>query len=430
MFWRKKAKEKEKKPPGPPRPPELGFRDTVESLTTAFVLAMVIRYFAVEAFKIPTRSMQPTLRGDPANGDRILVNKFIYDLRPPKRWDVVVFKYPKEPYLNYIKRLVGLPGEKIQILDGNIVVNGKVARKPWRVQKDLFVPIMSREVLERVQEEGDVYPAGPRRAVTEGDLLGPRRWQPDNQTAWRGEEKEIAVDASGQTFLQYRGDIVAYGETEPPPGEPRDRPAPIPTGDLAISFSFTTSKTAGQLLAKIHDGNNRFFFHLPLDSSVPYVEYQLKKSGAGTFRGETSVPFRPSKRYKIHFINVDDTAAIRVNDAEVLHFEYDGGVREYETNLPDRSVALGVQSVSGTLSELTLFRDIYYRRYSSYEDPELGLRRRDYGIEPVLLGPEQLFVLGDNSPNSNDARVWGPLPRNKLLGEAFFVWFPRWKIIR
>jgi len=108
-------------------------RDWVESILVAFVLAMIIRTFVVQAFKIPTGSMQPTL----LVGDHILVNKFIYGLRvpfsgkrifipgsrKPHRGDVIVFIYPEEPKKDFIKRLVAFPGEKVKIKDGKIYIN-------------------------------------------------------------------------------------------------------------------------------------------------------------------------------------------------------------------------------------------------------------------------------------------------------------------
>ncbi|MCX5697298.1 MAG: signal peptidase I [Candidatus Omnitrophica bacterium] len=118
-------------------------REWVESILIAFILAMVIRTFVVQAFKIPTGSMRPTL----LEGDIILVNKFIYgakvpftDIRLPKisdlkRGDVIVFIYPENPKKDFIKRLIALPGDIVEIKNGTIFINNQPQLDPMFSQR-------------------------------------------------------------------------------------------------------------------------------------------------------------------------------------------------------------------------------------------------------------------------------------------------------
>ena len=121
---------------------KLFIKEWAESLLIALILALVIRTFVVQAFKIPSGSMIPTFQV----GDRIFVNKFIYGakvpflnmnlpaVRQPKRGDIVVFIAPDTPQKDFIKRLIAVGGEKVQIKDGRIFINGKIVDEPSSVR--------------------------------------------------------------------------------------------------------------------------------------------------------------------------------------------------------------------------------------------------------------------------------------------------------
>jgi signal peptidase I len=102
-------------------------REYVEAFVFAIVLALVMRQFVVQAFKIPSASMETTL----LVGDHILVNKFLYYFTPPKRLDIVVFKFPWEEDRDFIKRVIGLPGERVQVRDWQVYVNDQPLHEPY-----------------------------------------------------------------------------------------------------------------------------------------------------------------------------------------------------------------------------------------------------------------------------------------------------------
>ena len=119
------------------------FRENIEVVIFAIVMAMGLKVFAVEAYQIPTGSMQPTLMGTdlldevnkrPNGGlhDRVLVDKISYLFRDPVRWEVVVFRYPLLAHNNYVKRLVGMGGEQMLIEHGDFPISaseGKVVHE-------------------------------------------------------------------------------------------------------------------------------------------------------------------------------------------------------------------------------------------------------------------------------------------------------------
>jgi signal peptidase I len=125
------------------------FREYGEALAIAFVLAVIIRFFLFQAFSIPSGSMENTL----LIGDYLLVNKLSYGIRnpftnkvlipigKPQRGDVIVFIFPQDPSKDYIKRVIGLPGDKVQVINKKVYINNKILNTPQaRYDDPLMMP--------------------------------------------------------------------------------------------------------------------------------------------------------------------------------------------------------------------------------------------------------------------------------------------------
>lgn len=151
--------------------------DWTRSVLVAFALFLVIRTFVVEAFKIPTSSMENTL----LVGDFLLVNKAVYGaeipgtgihlpaLEEPERGDVIVFNPPHEPAKNYVKRLVGVPGDTLQMVDKRLRVNGREVREPYA----RYLDQSGDAVHAGMKWQSNFLIAGPRSPVPSRDNWGP-----------------------------------------------------------------------------------------------------------------------------------------------------------------------------------------------------------------------------------------------------------------
>lgn len=151
-------------------------REYAEALIVAVLLALVIRTFVVQAFKIPSGSMLPTLQ----IGDHILVNKFMYSFAPIQRGDIIVFKFPQDETRDFIKRVIGLPGETLEIRGKRVLING-----------------------DPLQESYAVYSDGPFARGGDRDRLGPLVI-PAGQLFMMGDNRDHSMDSRVWGFLDAR----------------------------------------------------------------------------------------------------------------------------------------------------------------------------------------------------------------------------------
>ncbi|MEW6221442.1 MAG: signal peptidase I [Thermodesulfobacteriota bacterium] len=161
-------------------------REYVEAILIALVLALFIRTFIIQAFKIPSESMKPTL----LVGDHILVNKFIYGIRNPlggrglwvpisrpERGDIIVFLYPQDPSKDFIKRVVGVAGDRIEVRNKELFVNGQREAAAYGVHEDPAV-----------------MPTGPR------DNFGPQE-VPEGKVFVMGDNRDKSLDSRFWGFV-------------------------------------------------------------------------------------------------------------------------------------------------------------------------------------------------------------------------------------
>ncbi|MBF0118217.1 MAG: signal peptidase I [Desulfobacterales bacterium] len=137
------------------KPKKSALRENVEAIVIAIILALFIRTFIVQAFKIPSGSMKTTL----LVGDHILVNKFIYGVKlpflgttiipvkDPKRGDIVVFQFPEDPSKDFIKRVIGVSGDVIEMRDKQLYVNQQKAEENFSIYTD--TKILPKEIQPR-----------------------------------------------------------------------------------------------------------------------------------------------------------------------------------------------------------------------------------------------------------------------------------------
>ncbi len=452
---------------------------TFEWLITAFVLAFVFRAFVMEAFRIPTGSMADTLLGDhlrlrcrqcgyeydyglgnfgvdrdsrwpghlrtkpsrcpscgfyqhvgggmvPSHGDRILVLKCLYQFVEPSRWDVVVFKNPLNPPENYIKRLVGRPGETVEIIDGDVYINGAIARKPAKVQEQLWMVVY----------DNDYRPVRPDEPAFNG-----RAWEQPFENVdglhWGVEEgwpTVFRLSGGGREMSTLRYDTSAgndFRATYAYDDVSGYRYMPY-CSDLMMRFDVERGADEGFVGVRLskyglwYSGWVDFAGELVIARADGQAQEILAREMIGMPEAGAGVDFK--------FANVDHELVLEFG-SEQLRYDLGRGPGDAGNRLSEiepGAEIFGAGKVS--LCHVGVFRDIHYTT-TNPQSSGGGHGTEDNAIE---LGEDEFFVLGDNSPRSQDSRWWdrwgrgnnglryreGIVPREYLVGKALFVYWP------
>lgn len=498
-----------------------GIRETIESIVIALILAFVFRAFVVEAFIIPTGSMAPTLYGahatilcencgtefayglrDPSErrdggqlvrpespaicpncdqvhrklkvtdvtdrpepGDRILVLKWPIDLPGswlgPQRWDVTVFKDPKDGETNFIKRLVGLPNEVLMTVDGD-VFTAPAASLTEHTRSELLD-------LAREKNRLLVPPGAP----------APRQSQWSRRSWWLGQKPRtlsaVAMDDITEKMRVARKTVsaqkslwfVLFDDDFPPEtpvstqphwtapmgeqsgwtiderrlrfsdrGTPNDNVVlagkalkaqcaynvfineePEAVSDLRVRFVVTPTSPGGQISTRLMKWGRAFRATVQMDGEVRIEEEPSERSNGAPLRlvGRTR-PLSAGVPTEISFEHLDYRLAVSVRGEEVLASSDDAQSKAYYgPNLkallrrrPPASMAPQIFGEGGSfeITHLVVERDVHY--FHRPDGRDLNLPPGGWASEgnPILLREDEYFMLGDNTAASSDSRLW------------------------
>jgi signal peptidase I len=492
-------------------------REVFETIVFVVVLVLMLKLFVAEAFVIPTGSMASTLYGDqvvvtcpdcgqkfpvtasagqgpriipqltfcqncglefaPANatdwnsGDRVLVGKFSYHIHDPRRFDVPVFKYPRAPYdavnktaMNYIKRLIGLPGETIAIYKGDLYHTTalKYENRPrpdnpkdlWQLDytypnDDEAVRLFQSGGFEPIRKTPDEI-LTVRRLVFDLDQqpksltgMAKTRWQPspDAPAGWAEGDKAFTHTGNSEGYLRFQNVRPGSWTIDPSTGRATtpEQPAYIQdhlsynvthgfnsndttqahywVPDLSVDCTAEFAGPSDTVTLELNKGNDRF--QAKFDNGTCQL-FRIRSTAADKpelmAKAETKVK---GGKYALRFANVDSRLTVWV-DGRPLDF---GTAADYEPpnrdnfeptttdlNEPARIGATG----SVTVSHISIWRDVYY---TCYQGPGCG-------VKTYYVQPGHYFCLGDNSSSSSDGRDWGQVPERLLLGKAIVVYWP------
>lgn len=337
-------------------------------------------------------------------GDRLLVARWPLLCRAPARWETAVFHDPNDASQVCVKRIVGLPGESIQIHGGNIYVDGQLARKTLEQQRTVAIPV--HDAQHEPQQTG--IPARWRSAVQ------PSGWRVDREKIiFVGDSVRIANDqAKGESldWLQYqhwrRGPHVK---------------SPVIPANISDTYGYNQ----GVPIVEAHDVDELLFtcrFRLSGEGRFAILarcggtEFLMKMEGGGrqarlecnqneVLRCPLQISRTGAHRLEISTIDEQFSCAL---DGRLLFPPLAWQPKDMKrSSIPFQ---LGALRVSIAIDDLRISRDVYYCRPRSGPAWACG--------QALRLGPGQYFVLGDNSPISQDSRYWKSpgLPDELLLG--------------
>ena len=368
----------------PARPKAHGpMAENLEAIVMAVVLAVLLKYFIIEAYKIPTGSMQPTLVGDESSQvqDRILVDKLSYYLRAPKRWEVCVFRYPLDRSKSFVKRIVGVGPEELRIRFGDIW--HRQPEEPWEVLR------RPRSVQRSAWKRIDSDPTGLWQPLWEAIATKPGLdWEIDGGN----------IDARGSGTAQFRSgspsiiDDYLHGYPEPLAlliQRAGKRSGNNMVGDLRLEGEITAMSGTRSVAIVFKEGKRNYRFMLPgpesSDTAAPWIDADGLDSRSDDPAGPE--PWRLPAGQAVRFAvqNMDDLLEIEIEGEIVAAIDIDPAA------VQSSSIYIEIEGEGGAIRDLRAYRDIFYT---------------SNGTRTIEIPEGHYYMLGDNTQESCDSREW------------------------
>jgi signal peptidase I len=332
-------------------------------------------------------------------GDRLLLDRATLGARPVRRWDEIVFRLPDQASEYAVKRVVGLPGETIAIRDGAVIVDATIARRTLEQQRAQAILV----------HDSAHWPADPRL---------PPRWRPDSGGGWHTtpdggfRRSNIAAATSGElpvdwlSYVHWRRRAYDPMAIEEAPIRDLDTYNPSTSrrlndvADLMLVARLSTAGSGELLLRVPRDGERSF--EVVLRPAVGQVI--LKQDDTPLARVELGRPIL-NQSAELTVSTFDQQVLVAIDGTTELEFAFDRPAGPLQ--MTARSFAIGARDLRIDVHRLMVWHNVYYTP-----------ARVPQGAGPRRLGPDEFFVLGDNSPVSVDSRMW--TGQETVTGRMFF----------
>ncbi|MCG8407034.1 MAG: S26 family signal peptidase [Phycisphaerales bacterium] len=394
----------------------------------------------------------------PNSGDRILVLKWPYDIGGdwlgPKRWDVVVFKDPKDGEQNFIKRLLGLPGEVLELINGDLYT-APIESVPEDIQEALSRPPPTNPNEPRLTQEQERKLAGllkiqRKTSVAQSSLwmlhydhdyvprerrgrshkaFNPPYWEgrtgPDKK-AWDASTPVVRFKPEEDDRLRWLSlkgrpiqDDYGYNNVSSIQG---NRQTECYVGDVRLKFTLFPGHGEGEVILALSKGTDEFRVRLASDGKVALEKLDRSaKNGVWVeLKNRKVTPWQQGDALDLEFENLDYRLALRINHEEIIwtdDIHYAPDIlkllkQPYEDGRNSNAgIKIGAKGAPIEIRHLQIHRDVFYRSVRLGTGGSIDFNRcPGWGTatNPILLrnDPPDYYCCGDNSPQSQDSRLW------------------------